>query len=592
MGRRLLAVAAVSAALAFSSVAQAAEPRAQIKGVSDRTLLQQIQRAVGEEPGTPANRIEARRRARDAAESATALLRTEGYYDYTVSPDIEGEGEHPQPVVTIDPGPRTRFGESAITWMGTAPDATTEEAARKAIALTPGAPARSPDIIGAQGRIVAVLRARGYADAEAAPSPPVVDHADQTMRATFKISAGALVRMDSLRLDTKGRTSLRWIQGLVPWKPGEVYKPDQVAELERRLLETGVYDSVTVALAPAPDAQGLRPVVVSLADRARRTLDFAAGYSTTEGAAFDITYSFFNRLGRGDTLALEARLAQIDSRFGPTLTLPDFWRPGQTLTASTDLFQTVAPAYTETGAEIRGDLTQRYGKTSYFSRGIQIVGSQIDDKELGRIRIGAVRFIGALFLDRTDNTLDPRHGWKLEVRLQPTGIFGGETLGYLKATTQLSGYLPFGLDANTVLAGRVRLGTILGGNIPRVPASDRFFAGGGGSVRGYEYQSVGPSYPDNTPTGGLALFESTLELRHRFAHLFGGNLGGVLFIDTGSVSQEITPQFTHTATGVGFGVRYNLGFAPIRADFAVPVNKLSGAGQAPFQIYISIGQSF
>jgi translocation and assembly module TamA len=398
--------------------------------------------------------------------------------------------------------------------------------------------------------------------------------------------------MDGIRLQNKGRTNPRFVQKLVPWKPGEIYKPDHVAELERRLLETQVYNSATVALAPAPDADGLRPVVVSLADRAQRTFDFSAGYSTTEGVDANIAYSFYNLLGRADTVSLQALAGQIENRIGPVLTLPDFGHPGQTLTAATDGFRTIAPAYTETGGEIRADLTQRYGKTSFLTRGISLSDSSIDDKELGTINVVAVRFYGVLSLDRTDNTLDPHQGWKVELRAQPTAITGDETLAYLKLVGQYSRYFALDKSQDTVVAARVRLGSILGGDIPRVPASDRFFAGGGGSVRGYGYQDVGPYYSDNTPKGGLALFESTIELRHRFSGILGGKFGGVLFVDTGSVNTEITPQFIHTATGVGFGFRYDLGFAPIRADIAFPVNRLSGASQAPFQVYISVGQSF
>jgi translocation and assembly module TamA len=172
--------------------------------------------------------------------------------------------------------------------------------------------------------------------------------------------------------------------------------------------------------------------------------------------------------------------------------------------------------------------------------------------------------------------------------VEPTQILEDETLTYLKAQSQFSAYLslePSGLD---VLAGRIHLGTILGGTIPGVPASDRFYAGGGGSVRGYEYQSVGPHYPDNIPIGGLSLVELSAELRHRFSDA----LGGVLFIDTGSVSEQDTPDFRHTLSSVGFGVRYNLGFAPLRADIAFPLQQANGASQQAFQVYLSIGQSF
>jgi translocation and assembly module TamA len=138
-----------------------------------------------------------------------------------------------------------------------------------------------------------------------------------------------------------------------------------------------------------------------------------------------------------------------------------------------------------------------------------------------------------------------------------------------------------------VLAGRIKAGQILGGTMPEVPASKRFYAGGGGSVRGYSYQAIGPRIDNTTtPQGGLSLLESSLELRHKFTDTWGA----VAFIDAGAVGVDKWPNGDDFGVGVGVGVRYDLGFGPIRADIAVPISKREG--DPAFQIYISIGQAF
>ncbi len=140
-------------------------------------------------------------------------------------------------------------------------------------------------MVSAEGRAVAAIQKRGYADVKAQPREVIVDHADRTVTPDYKISAGQIARLDGIQLTTNGRTSLPWLQNLAPWKRGAAYDPDNVAELERRLLDTGVYESVTVALSPAdqltPD--GLRPVVVSVAERKKRTIELGASYDTTDG---------------------------------------------------------------------------------------------------------------------------------------------------------------------------------------------------------------------------------------------------------------------------------------------------------------------
>lgn len=603
MGRRRYAACAAPALLVLLAVAPAAalERKALIRGVSDRALLLALERAVGDERAAAASRLEARRRARDAAAGATALLRSEGYYDATVEALVEGEAK-PRAAVRVEPGPRSTLVAPTVVYAGVAPDPAAADAARAALKLRPGAPGRAADVVAAEGRAVAALAEAGYADAAASPRRVVVDHAAHTVAATYRIAAGARVRLDGLRVSTTGRTDPAWVRRLKPWREGDAYRPEAVAELERRLTDTQVYDTVAVGLAPASQAgpDGRRPVVVSLADRGRRALDVSAGYSTSEGADFDVRYSVFNQLRRGDTLTIEARLAELDSRYGAELALPHFLAAGQTLTPSAYYFRTVTDAYTETGELLALDLTKRYGKTSFLTRGVSVTDSRVEDHELGGLDLIAVRLIGAFSYDGTDNALDPSRGFKADARAVPTYVDGhvdalavpaygasGVDRLYARLVAQASGYLSLDTAAGTVAAGRVRVGSLVGGSIPQVPAQDRFFAGGGGSVRGYEYQGVGPRYTDNTPRGGLSLAEASVELRHSFG---ASPFAAVAFFDAGAVGEHSYPDLRSVYTAAGVGARYSLGFAPVRADFAVP---LSGShGQQRFQIYLSIGQSF
>ncbi|MGZ6015811.1 MAG: autotransporter assembly complex protein TamA, partial [Phenylobacterium sp.] len=292
---RLVYAMTAGAALCFQglpSPAMAAEPKAQVEGELTPDLRAAVVRAVGDTDRPIENRFEARRRARDAAEDAIAVLRSEGYYAYDVQPDV-GEGDAPKAIVKIAPGPRFLLGPARIDWIGAQPDAAAVAAATSAMALTPGAPGRAADVVAAEGRVVAAVQKRGYADVKAQPREVDVDHADNTVNPDYRIEAGPLVHLDSIQLESKGRTHPEWLQHLAPWKHGQAYDPDAVAELERRLLDTAVYESVTVALAPAGDVtpDGLRPVVVSLAERDKRTIEAGASYDTTDGVGVDAKWT-------------------------------------------------------------------------------------------------------------------------------------------------------------------------------------------------------------------------------------------------------------------------------------------------------------
>jgi translocation and assembly module TamA len=594
LGRLLYAVAA-SAAICAPGLADAAEPKAVVQGEMDPELRTIIQRVIGETDRPIENRFEARRRARAAAEDAIAVLRSEGYYANQVEADVS-EADPPRPLVQITPGQRFAVGAAGIAWQGATPDPESEAVARGAMGLTPGAPGRAVDVIAAEGRVVAAVQKRGYADAVAEPREVIVDHADHTVRPTYHIAAGMLVRLDGLDITQGGRTNPAWLRRLAPWKSGETYDPDDVAELERRLLDTGVYDSVTVALAPPEKAtpDGLRPIVVGLSERKPRTIEAGASYATSDGVGVNARWTHYNRLQRADTMALYGQVATLDTRAGVELSLPHWRRPAQTFKTGAVGYRVRTDAYDETGVGVNADVTRRYGKTSYVTAGLSLDYSQTEELSdatpgvlttLGRDLV-TLQGLADLLLDKSNDPLNPTTGWRLSARLEPTLILGDTNLPYLRAVAQGTYYLPLDKQARTVIATRLRLGRILNGTVDQIPASQRFYAGGGGSVRGFPYQAVGPRLDDDTPRGGVFLFESSFEVRHDLTPKWGM----AAFVDAGAVGSSGPIDFQDLAVGVGVGVRYNLGFAPIRIDIATPVARRKG--EPPIQVYLSIGQSF
>ena len=136
-----------------------------------------------------------------------------------------------------------------------------------------------------------------------------------------------------------------------------------------------------------------------------------------------------------------------------------------------------------------------------------------------------------------------------------------------------------------MLAGRVRVGSILGASRENLAPSRRFYAGGGGSVRGFGYQELGPKDPNNDPIGGRSVNEAAFEARYRF-----GNYGVVAFVDAGQVYRGSTPDFSNLRYGAGIGGRFYTNFGPMRLDIATPIDRQPG--EARVSVYVSIGQAF
>ena len=591
MGRLLYAVA-ISTTVWGATAALAAEPRAVVQGEMTPELRAAVERVVGQADRPIDNRFEARRRARAAAEDAIALLRSEGYYANAVEPDVS-ESDPPRALVQITPGPQFHLKQPEIAWQGQAPATVVQDAARAALGLSPGAAGRAADVLAAEGRILAGIQSLGHADAAAEPREVIVDHADSSLLATFRIAAGPVVRLGALDIAADGGTDRTFLVRLAPWSAGEVYNPEDVAELERRLLDTGVYDSVTVALASADKASGagLRPIIVSLAPRKPRSIEGSASWATREGIGVSARWTHFNRLGRADTIALTGQVSDRDSRTGIELALPHWRRPQQTLRGAASAYRVRTDAYDETGIGVLADITRRYGRTSYFTLGASTDLSRTTEPTpsaltaLGRDLV-TVRGLSDLVLDRSDDPLQPSRGFRVSARVEPTLILGDTNLPYLRAIAQGSYYLKLDKQARTVIAARLRVGRIINGTVDQIPASQRFYAGGGGSVRGFSYQGVGPRLSDGSPRGGLSLVETSFEVRRQVTSRWGF----AAFVDAGAVGSSGAIDLDDSSLGAGFGIRYNLGFAPIRFDIATPVAGRNG--QPPFQIYVSIGQSF
>jgi translocation and assembly module TamA len=583
---------AATGVLAAACAAWADEPKAHILGVAETRLRQEIERAVGTAKNPPQSRFEARRRAASAAEDVASVLRSEGYYEAVIEPDV-GEGDQPQSVVRVTAGPRFAFSSPMVSWVGEAPATVAQLAGESAIGLTIGAPGRAADVLSAEGRVTAAVQKRGYADAKSQPREVTVDHIPRTVQPTFRIDAGGRVRMDGIKLNSQGRTHAAWVNSLAPWKAGDIYDPDQIAQLEKRLRDTSVFDSVTVALDPKPNADGERPVDVTLVDRPKSTLELGASYSTAEGTGVNAKWVRYNSFGRGDTLTYSAQVADILSQAGVELDLPNWLSAQRTLKLSTSIYRDDTNAYLETGARIGAALEQRFGRNDFFTYGLTLIDSRDDEPQvIDGVLVKHVRPLAtiiastSLTLDHSNDILNPSQGWRLAITAEPSASFGDGPVEYVRAQLQTSAYVPLQGNAGTVLAGRLRLGDIFNGGIPDIPASRRFYSGGGGSVRGYAYQDVGPRFPDNTPQGGISLLETSFELRQKIT----GPFGAVAFVDSGVLGSRQTFDLQTVSTGVGFGLRYDLGFAPFRADIAFPLERRSG--DASVQIYLSIGQSF
>lgn len=571
----------------------AAEPRAIILSDASAELLEKLKQAAGTVETPAQSAYEARRRAETAAQYVTEVLRSEGYYGAEVIVGVS-DAEPAQATLQVNIGPRFLISNPQVIFEGTPPDNETQTKAVAALSLLPQSPARAEDIIAAQSRALGVVLANGYADASSLEKRIIVDHADNSMHPIFKINSGILVHLGKAELQGQTRTNPAWLQNIVPWQDKADFDPTSIAELERRLLDTGVYDSVAISLGETNQETATRPVLINLTDRARTSIEAQFSYATNEGPSIEGQIGRYNSFGRADTLFGRLVIGEIEKRIETEVRLPHFLLPNQTFATALGAFQDNTKAYRETGIDFRSELTKRWNLNSFWTYGVRANVSRTREPSFLSPTNGINRdfaafgIIGSFLIDSSDSPLNPTRGFKADAHILPTLITGDANLSFVEIAGQASYYKSFTADNRTVFAARARIGSIIGGSIPEIPSGRRLYAGGGGSVRGYEFQGIGPRYadPDSTPVGGLSLLETSFELRQQLT----GKFGAVAFVDTGTLGLSANPNFDEFKVGAGIGIRYDLGFAPLRLDVGFPLNRPKG--DAAFQIYIGVGQSF
>lgn len=585
MVRRIAIICACSLVLHAGGAAQELDIVADDAGAG---IADGLRAAIGEaEPG--ATRFSARRQAEDAAERAGAFLNSRGHFSPSVDITI-ADAEPFTWTLRVDPGPAFALGAVGIAWPEGAPEEAVAAELEAALALARGEAAIPDQIVTQEGALVSQLHGLGYPDARALPRRIVGDREGGTIAVTYRLEPGPRVRLGPVEIVEAGRTDRDYIESLAPFAPGDTYDPAVLSQYSSRLRDTRQYQTTVVRLsesASGPDEPGweTRAVIIELTPRARYTLGLGASFSTANGPGAQARLTRRNVTGRADLLTATATLATQRREIGLNWDLPNARGPGRDLGAFVELGQDETDAFDRDRLTLGATYAIQQTPDLAFAFG---AGAEISSETdaFGERTLQVLHVSAAASVDRSDDALDPTAGWRADARIEPATAFGDTSLVFAALSSELRGYRALDSKATYVLAGRARVASVVGGDLESLPVSYRYFAGGGGSARGFAYQSVGPRDANNQPTGGLGLFETSAELRWRRE----SPLGFVAFVDAVSLEEEATPDISDLRLSAGLGARYRTPAGPLRLDIATPIDR--EPGDDPVQIYISIGQAF
>ena len=514
-------------------------------------------------------------------------------------------------MIDVVPGARYTFADIVIDADPVEPP----NLIRENLALEVGEPIVAARVQGAEARVAVELLQNGYPFSQIGQRDILLDPETQDGVYTLPITTGPRSRFGGIRTTGDLAFDADHVETLARFERGELYDSRMVDDLRQALVATGLFNTVSVVPEQSGEAVGdgteYATILVEQDAGPPRTLAASAGYGTGQGFRVEGSWTHRNLFPPEGALVASAVLGTREQGASGIFRRSNAGRRDRTFQASVEALRANYEAYEAfTGrlsALVSYDSTSIWQKPFTYAYGAQIIATNEQDFDLTtRELVRRTFFIGGLTgqvgIDRTDSLLNATQGFRATALIEPEGSLQDGFSPYVRARFDGSAYFS-PTDAIT-LAGRIRVGTIQGIERFDLAPSRRFYAGGGGSVRGFGFQQLGPRavYPDPNfefdpekpdevadtiyrPLGGRSLNEVAAEVRYRF-----GNFGVVGFLDAGQVYEDTVPDFSDLRYGVGIGGRYYTNFGPLRLDVAMPLDRREG--ESSFAVYVSIGQAF
>lgn len=580
----LLFALILPAAPAFAAVPYAVE----FVGVEDGGLLQMMRAssALVAHEGEADSLGALQRRAVSDARLMRQVASSAGYYDATVTFEIDENKTPLQVMLKVEPGPVYRLTAVHLA----APDAgappLVEGFDPQAVGLTIGGPATAAPIVDAEARIATFYTERGRPFAKVLSRRAVIDRGTQTMDVTYTIDAGPAGRFGAVTISGLEGLERGYVERQIAWTEAEDYDSRKVEETRKALVDSTLFSTVMVQPV-APLSDGRVPMAIDLTERSARSVGAGVQYDTTDGFGARLFWEHRNLLGNAEKLRVEGSYGQTGPGLLSTFRRPAFLYRNLDLVANASLGQEKVDAYNSTHAVIGTGVEYHLTRRLTIGSGLQFERDHVESDD-GTEDYSLFGLPTHLRYDGSDDTLNPTRGWRAGLTVTPyTPVSKSDLTSFVSSRVNGSNYWRLTDSGRYVLASFAAIGSIVGTSFDSLPRDKRLYAGGSGSVRGYGYQRAGPLDANAKPIGGRSSFEIGTEMRAKITE----TIGVVAFFEGANVSDRTFPDFSQKMLwGTGVGLRYYSPIGPVRFDVGVPLERRSG--DAAFQLYISLGQAF
>jgi outer membrane protein assembly factor BamA len=544
-----------------------------------------------------------------------------------------------QPVIVVKEGPLVQVG--AVTVRGNDKIASTDLLNKQGI--TPGLPYYGPNVAQARDQMIGQYQDLGFqsVDVVVPPPTPVVEGAAARADIVFQVKEGLQTRVEHIFITGNVRTVQGVIRRELRIEEGQPLGATALSETRRNLSALGLFRRIQISTVSHGDP-GRSDVIVTVEEGQQTTVDYGGGVQVERSLRNDINgnptqlYEFaprgFFEIGRRN-IGGKNRSANLYTRFGlrpstdpadssafgfseyrvvGTYREPRAFHNFGDLTGTAAIEQGVRTGFNFIRKGVNAELSHRvsdkvrvsgqyaFTTTRIFDEVLSEEDQLTVDRVFSQVRLSS--FAGAVSRDTRDDLIAPQRGTLLSADATLAAQAIGSEVTFGKVFLQGFFYQNLGRP-NLVFAGGARLGAarpkeefVDGELVQDLPASERFFAGGDTTIRGFARDSVGTPAtltPEGFPRGGDAEIILNGELRFPVT----GRIGGVVFFDAGNVFARAADLSLANLRGAfGVGGRYNSSIGPIRIDIGFPMDRhfvgIPPALEKRFQIHFSMGQAF
>lgn len=506
-------------------------------------------------------------------------LRPYGWYNVTVTPKLSGAAPDWVAEYRIDAGPQTSITTINIELVGEgAEDPTLTRFKTRTWPLRLGERLKHEDYESLKTRLVQSAYGLGLLDAKLTRRELRVDVPNNSADVELTLDTGRRYYFGDVSIEQDGALLLRdaFLRNYLTFEPGEPYDPSKVLSTQFAFSDLDYFQTVDIQgkkEETTPETARI-PMLISTTERAPRSYRFGLGFGTDTGPRASVGADFRRLNTRGHKLRTDLRVSQRISTVIAEYRVPVGVLPSDSVSVTTQ-------ALTQNFSDVKETL-YRVG-TSYNRRGkrwqrriyLEYTFDEYTIRDSPQ-RTSKLLVPGVSF-DHTegDDPIFPRAGWYafLDIHVGTTALLSDTN--FVQGTVKLRGLVE--LQRRVQLRLRADQGATYVGSFDNLPPSQRFFAGGDGSVRGYSFQSLGPRDANGRVIGGRYLTTASAELNWYFLREYGI----AAFVDAGSADD--TPLID-LSVGAGLGIRYRAPFGAFALDLAHPFD----SGQSPVRLHLGV----